>query len=76
VALAGTAIGAVLSLWITHLVVSRAPSRLPRLDDVSLDANVFIFAVAMCALTISFDRHSSLIERTSAPRKHSGSGFA
>jgi putative ABC transport system permease protein len=52
VALAGTASGVVLSLWITDLVVSRAPSRVPRLDDVSPDTTIFIFAVALCALTI------------------------
>jgi putative ABC transport system permease protein len=49
--LAGTAVGTIASLWITDAVVSRAPARIPRLDEVSVDSRVALFSVAVCVLT-------------------------
>jgi putative ABC transport system permease protein len=49
--LAGTVVGIVASMWITAAVVSLAPARIARLDEVSADTRVALFSVAMCILT-------------------------
>ena len=50
-ALGGSAAGAILSMWITNAVIWRAPAEVPRLEETAFDARVFLFAVAVCALT-------------------------
>jgi predicted permease len=50
-AVSGTLVGFALSVWITDGVLALAPSRVPRLDETSIDASVFLFAVAVCILT-------------------------
>jgi putative ABC transport system permease protein len=49
--LAGTAIGIIASMWITEAVISLAPARIPRLDEVSIDATIGVFSVVVCILT-------------------------
>jgi hypothetical protein len=41
-ALAGTVVGVLISVWITDGVVAVAPIQLPRLDETSLDRGVFL----------------------------------
>ena len=50
-AVAGTAVGFMVSVWTTDVVVALAPSRVPRLDEAQIDSGVWMFAVAVCALT-------------------------
>jgi putative ABC transport system permease protein len=50
-ALAGGALGAGLSVWLTDLIVALAPRNTPRLAEASLDARVFLFAVGATLLT-------------------------
>jgi predicted permease len=50
-AVLGTSIGLLLSVWVTDAVVAVAPSQIPRLDETSIDAGVLLFSVAVCALT-------------------------
>jgi putative ABC transport system permease protein len=50
----GTAVGILLASWIIDLVVHYAPLQWARLEDVSIDANVLLFAVALCMLTSIF----------------------
>lgn len=50
-ALTGTVVGVVISVWVIDGVVVLAPAQLPRLDETSIDRGVFLFAVAVCALT-------------------------
>lgn len=49
--LAGTAVGTIASMWITEALVSLAPARIARLDEVSADSRIALFSVAMCVLT-------------------------
>jgi len=84
--LAGTAIGIIASMWITEAVISLAPARIPRLDEVSLDARVAVFSVLVCILTTELfglvpawrasraDPHQSLsaISRGNTDSRHSG----
>jgi len=49
--LAGTALGIIASMWITDTVISLAPARIPRLDEVSVDGTVAVFSVMVCVLT-------------------------
>ena len=51
-ALGGLLTGSIVSMWITSLVISWAPSQVPRLEETAADVNVFAFAVAVCGLTI------------------------
>ena len=50
-ALAGGALGIVLSVWGIHLLVSAAPSSIPRVKEVSLDKWVLAFTFLMSLLT-------------------------
>ncbi len=50
-ALAGGALGAGLSVWLTDLLVALAPENTPRLADASLDARVLLFAAGATLLT-------------------------
>ena len=50
-ALAGGALGAGLSVWLTDLLVALAPANTPRLAEASLDARVLLFATAATLLT-------------------------
>jgi putative ABC transport system permease protein len=50
-ALTGTAVGLFLSVWMTDTAVALAPSRIPRLDETTIDGSVFLCAVATCVLT-------------------------
>jgi len=47
----GTAGGILLASWGMDIVVHRAPLQWARLEEVSLDANVLAFAIALCLLT-------------------------
>jgi predicted permease len=51
-ALLGTTGGVCLSVWITDGVVALASSQLPRWDETSTDAGVFLFSVGICVLCI------------------------
>jgi len=50
-ALGGTVAGSILSMWIADVMISWAPSQVPRLEETAADVNVFAFAVVVCALT-------------------------
>jgi putative ABC transport system permease protein len=50
-ALGGTAVGSILSMWIIDVVISLASVQIPRLEETAADVNVFAFAIAVCALT-------------------------
>jgi len=50
-ALAGGALGVGLSVWLTDLLVALAPAGTPRLDEVTTDARVLLFAVGATLLT-------------------------
>ncbi|HEX8501477.1 MAG TPA: ABC transporter permease [Pyrinomonadaceae bacterium] len=50
-AVAGGALGAGLSLWLTDLLVALAPANTPRLAEASVDANVLLFAAGATLLT-------------------------
>ena len=47
----GAVTGIVLSTWLAQVIVSMQPADIPRLDSVSTDTNVLLFAVALSALT-------------------------
>ena len=49
--LLGGAAGLLLALWTTRAFVVLAPASIPRLDEVSIDARVAIFAVLVSAIT-------------------------
>ena len=49
-ALCGTAVGSILSMWITHVLISYAPA-IPRLEELRVSSNVFAFAIGVCGLT-------------------------
>ena len=50
-ALTGGSIGLLLAAAGTRLLVAYGPAQLPRLDEVRMDARVFLFAAALSALT-------------------------
>jgi predicted permease len=50
-AVCGTVAGSILSMWITYVMILRAPAQVPRLEVSGADVNVFTFAAAICALT-------------------------
>lgn len=49
--LSGTAIGALLSVWLTQLLISIAPSHVPRLEEATPDATLFVFTAAVFLFT-------------------------
>lgn len=49
--LAATALGAIVSLWLTDYLIHSAPSQVPRLDESTPDRSLFLFALAVCAGT-------------------------
>jgi predicted permease len=49
--LAATALGAVVSIWLTDLLIHYAPSQVPRLDEALPDRSLFLFALAVCTAT-------------------------
>lgn len=48
---AASVLGIFLNQWITALLLSLAPTRVPRLDEVSIDTSFFAFAIALFAIT-------------------------
>ncbi len=50
-ALAGGAVGVGLSVWLTALLVALSPKSTPRIDEVSVDARVLLFALGAAVLT-------------------------
>ena len=50
-AMAGGALGLVLSLWLVGFLVSLSPPQLPRLADITLDYRVLCFALSVSLLT-------------------------
>jgi putative ABC transport system permease protein len=48
--LTGGALGLLLSIWLTDLLVSISPANSPRLDEVRLDARVLLFTLAVTCL--------------------------
>ena len=48
---AGTAAGALLARWLVDAVVAYGPAGLPRLDQISVDGRVLLFAAALALLT-------------------------
>lgn len=50
-ALAGAAVGLVLSWWSAQAFVALAPSGIPRIDQVGLDSRVLLFAIGISILT-------------------------
>jgi predicted lysophospholipase L1 biosynthesis ABC-type transport system permease subunit len=51
IAVAGTGLGLLAALWIIDFVIAAAPARLPQIEAVAVDGNVFAFSVGLCALT-------------------------
>jgi len=51
IAVLGTVLGILSALWIIDFVITVAPTRLPRLEAVTVDANVFAFSLELCVLT-------------------------
>jgi putative ABC transport system permease protein len=49
--LAGGSLGLLLALWATRAFVVLAPPSIPRLDEVTIDARVALFAVALSVMT-------------------------
>jgi putative ABC transport system permease protein len=49
--LLGGAIGLMLSVWLTKLLVSISPANTPRLDEIRPDARVFAFTLGLTVLT-------------------------
>jgi putative ABC transport system permease protein len=49
--LAGGAVGVLISLWLTQLLVGLLPAGMPRLEEVRPDARLFGFALAVSILT-------------------------
>ncbi|HEX8775362.1 MAG TPA: ABC transporter permease [Pyrinomonadaceae bacterium] len=48
--LTGGALGLLLSVWLTDLLISISPANSPRLDEVSLDGRVLLFTLAVTCL--------------------------
>lgn len=48
---AATVLGMLLHVWITAMLLSLAPTRVPRLDEVSSDSSLVVFAVILFAIT-------------------------
>jgi predicted permease len=53
-ALLGSAVGLVLAIWITQLLVGLAPPELPRLDTVTVDVRAAMFALSLGLATFLF----------------------
>jgi putative ABC transport system permease protein len=49
--LVGGAIGLMLSVWLTKLLISISPANTPRLDEIRPDARVFAFTLGLTVLT-------------------------
>jgi putative ABC transport system permease protein len=47
----GGGIGLLLSLWLTKLLIKVSPQNTPRLDEIRLDARVFVFTFALAVIT-------------------------
>jgi predicted permease len=47
----GGGIGLLLSLWLTKLLIKVSPQSIPRLDEIRLDARVFVFTLALAVIT-------------------------
>ena len=47
----GGGIGLLLSLWLTKLLIKVSPQSTPRLDEIRLDARVFVFTLALAVIT-------------------------
>ena len=76
---AGGVVGVIAAWWITPLLVSLAPARLPRIDMVAVDARVLIFAVIVSgAMTILCGAAPSLTGSSIPPidALRSGRGLA
>jgi putative ABC transport system permease protein len=54
ISLAGGSLGLLLALWATRAFVVLAPPSIPRLDEVTIDARVAVFAVALSVVTALF----------------------
>lgn len=50
-ALAGSALGMMIAVWGTSVFVALAPSAIPRIEDVRVDARVLAFALALSVVT-------------------------
>ncbi len=50
-AVAGGALSLALTAWLVRVIVAVAPARVPRLDQVQVDAGVLLFALALSLLT-------------------------
>jgi predicted permease len=50
-AVAGSAVGAILSMWITSAFIGWAPAQVPRIEETAADGNVFWFAAGACVLS-------------------------
>ncbi|MGA7235726.1 MAG: ABC transporter permease [Bryobacteraceae bacterium] len=51
IGVAGTVLGLLAASWTIDLVIAGAPTRLPRLEAVTLDQNVLTFSLALCVIT-------------------------
>jgi putative ABC transport system permease protein len=72
---AGVVVGVIAAWWITPLLVSLAPARLPRINMVAVDARVLIFAVIVSgAMTILCGAAPSLTGSSIPPIDALGSG--
>jgi predicted permease len=49
--LVGGAVGLMLSVWLTKLLISISPTNTPRLDEIRPDARVFAFTLGLTVLT-------------------------
>ena len=47
----GAALGVAMSVWALTTLVALAPARIPRMEDIRLDANVLLFTIGAAALT-------------------------
>ncbi len=48
---AGGALGLLLSVWLTDLLIALSPANSPRFDEIKPDASVFVFTLAVTILT-------------------------